>query len=152
MRTVQKTLVIIFATIGILACVVVLTVLWGIHKHETAYQPLWSYEKLMKLATICDDYKKSNVVWPTNVDQLVNFRPELYQYKLKTDAYGHDIHLVPFNDATGYGELTSYGRDGKPGGDNKFDRDIIVRFPVDTETNAQWNKQLGEQFKHPLSQ
>ena len=150
MNKILKTLLIVFATICILLSAIVLTVLWGIHKHEKAYQPRWSYGALMSLASGFDDYRKQNGVWPADINQLVKFRPDLYP--ATTDSYSHAIILIPYNDAVGYGELISYGRDGKPGGDNKFDRDIIVRFPMETETNAEWNKQIGERFKHPLSQ
>jgi len=44
----------------------------------------------------------------------------------------------PFNEKLGYGEIVSYGRDGKSGGTG-LDRDLIVRFP--SESNADWNKQ-----------
>jgi hypothetical protein len=65
-----------------------------------------------------------------------------------TDAYGRIVILVSYNQESGYGELISYGKDGKPGGDNKYDRDIEIRFPINTETNAQWNNPFKERFKN----
>ena len=99
----------------------------------------------MNLAQGMEDYKQQNGQWPTNLTQLIITRSYLEQSTM--DAYTNVIILVNFNESTGYGALISYGCDGKPGGENKFDRDIEVRFPMETETNIQWNAQVKERFK-----
>jgi hypothetical protein len=66
----------------------------------------------------------------------------------KTDAYENMVILVNYNEGAGYGELISYGKDGKPGGESKYDRDVIVHFPIDDKTNEQWNVQMRELVKY----
>ena len=105
----------------------------------------------MGVASDCDKYKGQHGEWPTNLTQLITFRPELTDWAKDAwgkgdDVWGRYVVLVPFNEKLGYGEIVSYGRDGKSGGTG-LDRDLIVRFP--SESNADWNKQQGEGLKHP---
>jgi hypothetical protein len=44
------------------------------------------------------------------------------------DPWGRPFVYVPFNGATGFGRVITYGRDGKPGG-AALDADIERRFP-----------------------
>jgi hypothetical protein len=44
------------------------------------------------------------------------------------DPWGNSFIYVPFNSATGFGRVISFGRDGKPGGIG-LDADIERRFP-----------------------
>ena len=150
MRNNFKTFVTVFAVFGIFAIVTFFILLWQVHSLDKSFKPYISYVKLVNLAAACDDYKKQYGGWPTDITQLGKLRPDLNE--AKTDAYGHAVILVPYSEALGYGSLISYGRDGKPGGDNKLDQDIVIRFPVNAETNAQWNKQVGERFKNPMKQ
>jgi hypothetical protein len=149
MRDDLKGLILCFAIIGVLAglfvSLSVFHILWSLHARDKRVMPYASYTRLVNLASGFDDYKKQNGVWPADIIQLVNVRPDLGNDT--NDAYGHAVILIPYSEKAGYGELISYGRDGKPGGDNKFDRDIEIRFPTETETNAQWNKQVSERFK-----
>jgi hypothetical protein len=89
-----------------------------------------------------DDYKQRYGQWPTNLAQLVSVRPDLDQDI--TDAYANIVILAPYNEKARYGELISYGKDQQPGGTNRLDSDIIVRFPTDDKTNEQWNMQVRE--------
>ena len=143
-----KSRIITLGITGILAGVTFLIVLWQVSHLDKSFKPYIPYVKLVNLAAACDDYKKQYGGWPTNINQLGMLRPDLNE--AKTDAYGHDVVLVPYSEALGYGEIVSYGRDGKLGGSNKFDQDIALRFPVETQTNAQWNKQVGKRFKDPM--
>jgi hypothetical protein len=145
MRDFLKPLFIVFAIIGIYASVSVFCILWNLHGGEQRVKPYSSYTRLVNLGYGFDDYKKQKGGWPADIIQLVNVRPDLGNDT--NDAYGHAVILIPYSEKTGYGELISYGRDGKPGGDNKFDHDIEIRFPTETETNAQWNAQVRERFK-----
>jgi general secretion pathway protein G len=43
------------------------------------------------------------------------------------DGWRHPIHFKPYDASLGYGSITSYGRDGRPGGDGD-DADLEVRF------------------------
>ena len=97
-----------------------------------------------------DRYKQRYGRWPTNIDELVSVCDDLEGHT--NDAYGGAVILVDYNTNTGYGELMSYGRDKMPGGTNKYDHDIIVRFPVDEEKNAQWNEQEHKRVFYTLGQ
>ena len=47
--------------------------------------------------------------------------------QVTNDAWGRPILYEPFDGARGYGQVTSYGRDGKPGGEGP-DADIEAQF------------------------
>jgi len=76
------------------------------------------------------------------MEQIVNSNIQLSGQM--QDSYGHAIILIPYSEKTGCGAVVSYGRDGRPGGDKMFDQDIELRFPTNTDTNAQWNRQVGK--------
>ena len=141
----MRSIVKVFLVVCAIPCVLVLAFLWHLEELKEASKPYMSYTGLVYLANGCDEYKRQYGVFPEKIEQLRRFRPDMVASTV--DAYGHSVVLVPYNESIGYGELISYGRDGKPGGDNQFDRDIVIRFPLDTGTNAQWNKQVAEQFK-----
>jgi hypothetical protein len=141
----MKQFIIALVIVGFLAGICVFRVVWDVSQSRKLMKPYLSYANLVYLASGCDDYKKQRGVWPEDINHLADFRPDLSEST--TDAYGHAIMLLPYSEKTGCGELISFGRDGKPGGDNQFDRDIVIRFPTDMETNAQWNKQVSERFK-----
>ena len=145
MRGFSKTLVILVCAVGIMAFAVIAHILWALHRFDKTAKPYGSYTRLVNLASGFDDYKKQNGVWPADITQLVEVRPDLGNDT--NDAYGHAVVLIPYSEKTGYGEVISYGRDGKPGGDNQLDRDLVIRFPMEVETNAQWNKQVANRFK-----
>jgi hypothetical protein len=149
MRDILKTLILIFAILGVFAAVCVFHILWKTHELIKTAKPYSSYTELVNLASGFDDYKKQNGVWPADITQLVNVRPDLGNDT--NDAYGHAVILIPYSEKAGYGEVISYGRDGKQGGDNQFDRDLVIRFPMEMETNAQWNKQVADRFKSRAS-
>ena len=146
MRNSSKLPVILVCVVGIIAFTGIAHILWSQHRFEEEVSPYASYTRLINLARGMDGYKQHSGQWPTNLAQLVIARPDLESET--TDAYGRIVILVSYNQESGYGELISYGKDGKPGGDNKYDRDIEIRFPVDTETNAQWNSLIKERFKN----
>jgi hypothetical protein len=140
-----KALCIVFAIIGIYASICVFCILWKNYAGEKNFKPYASYCALINLAQGFDYYKKQNSVYPVDTNQLVSLRPDLVNDI--TDGYGRPVIIVPFNEKTGYGALISYGRDGKSEGKNRFDQDIEIRFPMDAETNLEWNNQVGERFK-----
>jgi hypothetical protein len=142
----SKLLVILVCVAGIIAFTAIAHILWSQHRFDKEVSPYASYTRLVNLARGMDYYKQHNGQWPTNLTQLVIARPDLESQM--TDAYGRIVILVSYNQENRYGELISYGKDGKPGGDNKYDRDIEIRFPMDTETNAEWNNQINERFKN----
>jgi hypothetical protein len=145
MRDFLKALKILFVVVGILASVSALFIWWVIYDDQKRFKPYLSYTRLVNLASGINDYKKQNGAWPADITQLENFRLDLRNDI--TDGYDNAVIMTPYSEIAGCGKVISYGRDGKPGGDNKFDRDIEIRFPTDMETNAQWNKQVGERFK-----
>jgi hypothetical protein len=114
------------------------------HKELEDIKPYVTYSILMNVARDCDEYKRQNSTWPSSLAQLIAFRPELTDWA--KDGWGRYVELVPYNESIGYGQIISYGRDGKPGGTGP-DRDLVVRFP--TDTNADWNKEQGAGLKEP---
>jgi hypothetical protein len=141
MRDVFKALVIVFVIVIVLVgvpCFFVARI--GTEKKEW-HEYYISYNQIHSLLEEgVEVYKTNNGVWPADMEQLVNSNMNVSSHT--RDGYGRAIILIPYSEKTGYGALVSYGKDGKPGGDNKYDRDIEIRFPKDTETNAQWNKQI----------
>jgi hypothetical protein len=131
--------------LGVFGALCVFFVVWKTGESIKNMKPYASYAALLNLADGFDYYKKQNGVWPADVTQLINVRPDLVNDI--TDAYNHAVIVIPYTEKTEYGEVISYGRDGKQGGDNQFDRDIIIRFPMEIETNAQWNTQVADRFK-----
>ncbi|HTS16973.1 MAG TPA: type II secretion system protein GspG [Verrucomicrobiae bacterium] len=115
------------------------------HKEMEDIKPWVTYGGVMYIAKGCDKYKAQYGEWPGSLAQLVAGRPEFGDPWGK-DAWGRYLVLVPFNPSLGYGQIISYGRDGKPGGTGP-DRDLVVRFP--TDANADWNKQQGVGLKEP---
>ena len=76
----------------------------------------------MFVATGCDEYKNQKGVWPTSLAQLHTFRVDLNDPWTK-DAWGSNVVLIPYSSSLGYGEVVSYGRDGRAGGIGA-DRDL----------------------------
>jgi len=142
---------VIFIVCGTIAILIASLPFYGwLEKEET--KPYITYTRLMGVALDCDKYKEQYGVWPNSIAQLIAFRSELTDWakdawgKGNNNMWGRYVVLVPFDKSFGYGEVISYGRDGKPEGTGA-DRDLIVRFP--TETNADWNKQMGLGLKKP---
>ena len=96
-------------------------------------------------------YEAQYSVWPSSLEQLRSFRPELVDWAKDAwgegdNVWGRYVTLITYDKSLGYGEVVSYGRDGKPGGTG-LDSDLVVRFP--TEANADWNKRQGAGLKQP---
>ena len=149
MRDFIKAIILTCVILGVFAGGSVFYVVWKTSKAAKEMKPYISYTKLVNLADGFNDYKKQKGVWPADITQLINIRPDLVNDI--TDAYNHAVIVIPYSEKAKYGEAISYGQDGKPGGDNRFDQDIVIRFPVDAETNVQWNKQVAERFKSRAS-
>jgi hypothetical protein len=122
--------------------------LWSWTRAEREKQiikPFVTYARLMNLGFACDTYKEKRGSWPRTLAELVEFQPELSP-PWSTDAWGKDFILIPCQESLGYGQVISYGRDGKPGGDG-LDRDLVVRFPC--KPNETWNAKQGEGLPQP---
>lgn len=129
---------------GIVICLFVYA--QAIHQRELQrVKPYVTYTRLVYLAEGCDRYKAQSGVWPRSLEQLQSGRPELVDPWDK-DAWGRKILVVPYNESTGYGEIISYGRDGKSGGSGD-DRDLVIRFPC--QSNANWNEAMGNGLYKP---
>lgn len=107
-----------------------------------------TYTILKYDAKACDEFKDRFGKWPNSLAQLQSSQIKLNDPGTN-DAWGREIVFVPYNESIGYGEVISYGHDGKPGGTG-VDRDLVIRYP--TEANAVWNKQQGEGLKRPPRQ
>lgn len=114
------------------------------HKELEDIKPWVTYSRLMGVARDCDEYRQQYSVWPTSLEQLLVPHPELKDWA--KDGWRRYAELIPYNESLGYGQIISYGRDGKPGGTGA-DRDLVVRFP--TEANADWNKEQEVGLKQP---
>jgi hypothetical protein len=115
----------------------------GIEQQEI--KPWQTYGDLLYVASRCDVYRQQSGKWPDSRAQLLVSRPELAAPWDK-DAWGHDWVLVPYSESVGYGEIISYGRDGKPGGTG-LDRDLVARYPL--PKYAAWNRQESADLKLP---
>ncbi len=121
---------------------------WGWHLTRMDIEqsnPYVTYSKLLYAAEICERYKAQYAIWPTNLVQLAEGRPE-FGDPLDKDTWGRQIVLVPYSPELGYGSLLSFGRDGKPGGTG-LDQDLEIRFPL--APNADRNKREGVGLKRP---
>lgn len=114
-------------------------------REAQAVKPYLTYTRLIGAAEDCDDFWKERHHWPESMAQLRTFRALLIEWGV--DLWDRDFLLVPYNESLGYGEIISYGRDGKPGGSADADQDIIVRFP--TSPNTEWNTRVGQDLKRP---
>jgi hypothetical protein len=130
----------------LIACITVLGVLalcrsFVLRRKVEEAKPYLTYNHLMFVAAACDKYKAKYGVFPSSLMPLHAFRADLNDPWTK-DAWGRDVIAVPYNESSGFGEILSYGRDGKAGGVGK-DGDLEVRFPI--EVNAGWNKKMAEE-------
>lgn len=106
-------------------------------------KPLSSCTALLNIASQgCDLYHSGRGAWPNSLDEVFTFRDDLP----RKDAWGHDFGFTPFDGSKGYGEVISYGQDGKPGGTGE-DSDIVIRFPV--KENIDWDRQQAAGIKLP---
>lgn len=114
-------------------------------------KPYVTYTRLIYVASCCDKYKEQFGSWPTSLAQLGSFRPELGDWAKDAwgpgnSVWGHFAIVIPYNDALGYGEIISYGRDGIRGGQGD-DQDMAVRFPI--MLNSNWNEHVRAGLKRP---
>ena len=113
---------------------------------NAASKPFITCNMMLNVASQgCEGYKRARGTWPNSLAEVNSFMAALV-YK---DAWGREFVFTPYDAATGYGEITSYGRDGKPGGTGE-DADIVIRFPV--KANADWNRQQAASIKVPPGQ
>ena len=134
--------------LGVLSLIVVAVFFVGRRSAKNELElikPYSTYKKLLYLGSGCDAYNQKYGTWPSNINQLRMFRPDLNEHS--KDAFGKDILLTPYNAALGYGTLISYGSDLKPGGVLKQEQDIEIRFP--SKANVLWNDQVGKQYPRP---
>jgi hypothetical protein len=117
----------------------------AVHNNLESYKPYATYTRLIHIASGCDKYEEQTGAWPSSLAQLLNGHPE-FSAPWDKDTWGREVILLPYNESIGYGEVISYGRDGKPGGVG-LDKDLIVRFPA--QSNADWNKQQGVGLPKP---
>jgi hypothetical protein len=98
----------------------------------------------MNLASGCDKMKKERGAWPSSLAELQAFRADFEEGS--KDMWDRDVVFIPYNASLGYGQIISYGRDGKPGGTGA-DTDLEIRFPSDS--NVVWNTKMGQGLRRP---
>lgn len=139
---------VVFVVCGILAILITGLLGWvrvSDTKQLQESKPWVTHSRLMYFVSHgCNEYKEQYHVWPSSLDQLRRFGADLNERA--KDMWGNDFIFVPYNDSLGYGQIISFGADGKPGGTNA-DADIEVRFPSDA--NSDWNRQAGAGLKRP---
>lgn len=111
---------------------------------DMAPKPFVTCNMMLNVASQgCEGYKSAHGgAWPNSLEQVNSWMEDL----VHNDAWGHKLAFTPYDAAKGYGEITSYGRDGKPGGTGE-DADIVIHFPV--KANADWNRQQAMSIKVP---
>jgi hypothetical protein len=107
-------------------------------------KPYVTYTRLVYLASGCDKFKNERGAWPSSLAELQAFRADFNEFS--QDMWGRALVLVPYNPSMGYGQVISYGRDGKQGGTGA-DADLEVRFPSDS--NVVWNAKMGQGLRRP---
>lgn len=107
-------------------------------------KPYLTYTRLLGVARDCDGYRGRFGTWPKSLSELRALYPDLNEWAV--DMWGRDVIFVPFNEKVGYGQVISYGQDGKSGGKGE-DQDCEVRFPV--QNNKSWNDEVGSKLKKP---
>jgi hypothetical protein len=120
--------------------------LGGARQHE-GLKPAITYSKLIYIANTCSLFKEKHGEWPTNLDQLCTYRPDLFQ--AVSDSSDRVFSFVRYDTNLGYGMLISHGEDGRIGGAGVPDQGFVVRFPVETKTNKEWNDSVGEKYRNP---
>ena len=139
---------VILSICGIPVILIVGLLAWGRISGEREQQeikPWQTYGDLLYVASRCDLYRLQSGKWPDSRAQLLASRPELADPWNK-DAWGRDWVLVPYSESIGYGEIISYGRDGKAGGSG-LDRDLVARYPLPKYTA--WNRQESADLTLP---
>lgn len=111
-------------------------------------KPTATYARLMDCAYQCDRYKSHYGAWPDSMPQLLNGSTPNFTDPLDKDAWGRELVLAPYDASKGYGAVISYGRDGKLGGTGA-DLDLQVRFPLDDNSNSNWNQQVSVGLPQP---
>ena len=138
----------IFAVFVILVILIASLAIWiriSDAKRLEEGKPWITHSRLMYFVSNgCTKYKTHFGVWPSSLAQLRELGEDLNERA--SDTWGNVFIFVPYNESLGYGQIISFGADGKPGGTNA-DADIEVRFPFDT--NETWNKQAGAGLKRP---
>jgi general secretion pathway protein G len=86
---------------------------------------------LAAAATASRSYYTEYSRWPNSLADFTNNPRKILFIQWPAsgprDRWGNPLIYIPFDTARGYGLVSSYGRDGKPGGDGD-DADIEVRF------------------------
>lgn len=81
--------------------------------------------------TASRSYYREYGKWPNSLADLTNNPRKIIFIEWPAsgprDGWGNPIIYIPFDSTQGYGLVSSYGRDGKPGGVG-YDADIEVRF------------------------
>jgi hypothetical protein len=106
----------------------------GCRKHERDdghFKNSRTQQLVQWIAAASDGYYTTYGHWPSSISELTK-TPSGTIFANPTeidgnDGYGHPLIYKPFDAAAGFGSVTSYGRDGRPGGTN-VDRDVEVRF------------------------
>jgi hypothetical protein len=108
-------------------------------------RPWVTYSRLMYCVSHgCNEYKRTHGTWPNSLAELRASGDDVNERS--KDMWGRDFVYIPYSDSRGYGQIISYGADGKPGGEGA-DGDLEVRFPSDQ--NVDWNNQAGLGLKRP---
>src|SRR5262245_39730505 len=110
---------------GALLCVVGIFLWQRILVSRVAFTTM----KIVNYQTAIRAFNTAAGRWPTSLGELeTNSMKTIFVSGGSKDAWGGTLVYVPFDAATGFGRVVSFGRDGKPGGTGP-DADIERRFP-----------------------
>ena len=106
---------------------------------------------LTTIALAVHTYYRDVGQWPESLDNLQENSKGIWyidwgKYPPKQDGWHHPIMYKHFDSSLGFGSVSSYGSDGKPGGTG-LDEDLEVRFGADFPT---WEQIQTNKPNHPI--
>ena len=141
---------IVIACVAALIALVAISITPAFVRASAAGRQASTKAMLTTTALAIHNYYRDIGQWPASLDDLQkNSKGIVYiewgKYP-KQDAWRHALVYKSFDSALGYGLISSYGADGKPGGTG-LDEDLESRFGVDFPT---WEQIQTNKPNHTL--
>jgi type II secretory pathway pseudopilin PulG len=104
--------------------------LYAWHDNRTAGRVSDATAQLMSYQAAINNFNARVGRWPTSLREVETNSSNMVFLNTPNhnDPWSRRYIFVPYNSATGFGRILTYGRDGKPGGTG-VDADIERRFP-----------------------
>ena len=115
--------------VGGLMCMFVLMMWTTARRARPAARVAMATVQVMTYQMAISNFNADVGRWPQSLNELEsNSTKTVFIVGPSKDPWGRPFVYVPFNSATGFGRVISFGQDGKPGGTG-LDADIEQRFP-----------------------